>query len=248
MKGKEWTLAEIQYIKDNYLCVPPTEIARHLGRSLSGVYNTASNLGIKKFKYYSPEESKFVRDNYKKMSYGEIARKLGRSYDSVRRHCKDILGLHRTFNEGKAIQDKYSMATRFKKGNLPHNTRYEGATSIRQKKGDPPYKYIRTSVGVWKLLHRVNFETKFGPIPEGKYLRCIDGNTLNCEPDNWKIITKDENLSMNSGRGELTDKYVLFTLSPNDKALRDKLKKHPELIELKRSQLKLKRTTDEYSN
>jgi hypothetical protein len=36
-----------------------------------------------------------------------------------------------------------------------------------------------------------------GPIPEGKILCCIDGDSLNCDPSNWELKTRAEHGSRN---------------------------------------------------
>lgn len=54
------------------------------------------------------------------------------------------------------------------------------------------YKYIRLEQGKWEFLQRYNWMNENGPIPEGKILCCMDGDSLNCEPGNWELKTRAE--------------------------------------------------------
>ena len=49
----------------------------------------------------------------------------------------------------------------------------------------------------WKLLHRLIWEEKNGPIPEGYIVGFRDGNKENCDPDNLVLMTMGENAVMN---------------------------------------------------
>src|SRR5690606_32199751 len=139
-----------------------------------------------------------------------------------------------------------TVRTRFKKGNLPHNTAdSDGEIRIRETKGRP-YKHIRISLGRWVHLHKHLWEQKNGPVPNGHCLWAKDGNSLNTDPDNWELITRKENRIRNSGSVALTDQAVAHYLSPRDKELREEIKaNYPELIEIKRKQLILNRTINE---
>jgi hypothetical protein len=101
---------------------------------------------------------------------------------------------------------RLSPDTEFKKGNEPHNTKYDGCISIRTHKRDnKKYKYIRISKGNWQLLNRYVWEQNNGPIPKGMIIRHIDGDTMNCQISNLKIISKAENLSLNYDREKMTE-------------------------------------------
>lgn len=106
---------------------------------------------------------------------------------------------HKPFNKGKRGLMGPNR-TSFKKGTKPKNAKYDGAISVRQKQGDPPYKYIRLKKGNWKLLHRHVWEQANGPIPRGHVVRFIDGDTMNCELSNLQLITMAENMTRNYNR------------------------------------------------
>ena len=107
---------------------------------------------------------------------------------------------HVPFNKGKKQSDymsekqiSRSKATRFKKGNIPHNTKYDGHERIT-KDG---YIEVRIEIGNYRLKHLVEWERKKGKLPKGHCLWCIDGNKMNTSPDNWELITRKENLKRN---------------------------------------------------
>lgn len=108
-------------------------------------------------------------------------------------------------NKGKKLQEfmtvegiKNSTATRFRKGNAPHNTRKDGDISIRQDKTGRSYQYIRVALAKWVLLHAHVWEQANGKVPEGSIIVFKDGNTMNTELSNLECITKAENMARNT--------------------------------------------------
>lgn len=76
---------DTQYIKDNYWSMSPSEIAKNIGRTESGVISKAFEMGASKFERaaFSEEDEQFIRDNYRKMLYKDIAKHLGRKPISI---------------------------------------------------------------------------------------------------------------------------------------------------------------------
>lgn len=103
-----------------------------------------------------------------------------------------------SWNKGKSM--RLSPATEFKKGQLPHNAKHDGAISIRAGKSGKQYKYIRVGLSKWVLLHRQVYQQHFGTIPPGMLVTFVNGNSLNCEPTNLKLISKRENALRNANR------------------------------------------------
>ncbi|QTE36002.1 HNH endonuclease signature motif containing protein [Mucilaginibacter gossypii] len=139
--------------------------------------------------------------------------------------------------------------TRFKKGHLPHNTRTDFEISVRMDKTGIPYQYIRVSLGKWELLQRHVWEQHHGKIPPKHVIAFRDKNSLNCDISNLELLSMAENALRNSGTINLTDTTVAHYLATKsrkvDLDLKAELLKHPELIELKRNQLLLKRAIKE---
>lgn len=99
-------------------------------------------------------------------------------------------------NKGKKFPGTGNKAS-FKKGNEPHNTLYNQATRVRKNNQGRSYLYIRISKSNWEFMQKWRWMNEVGPIPEGMLLRCINGDTLNCDPANWKLITRAENARLN---------------------------------------------------
>lgn len=98
-------------------------------------------------------------------------------------------------NKGRSMPySAASAAHRFKKGGLPHNTRYlgherisrEGYVEISVAETNPHTGYERRYVA----KHRHLWEQANGPLPEGHALKCLDGDKLNTDPSNWEAIPR----------------------------------------------------------
>lgn len=85
----------------------------------------------------------------------------------------------------------------FKKGNRPHTYKGPGHEYV-DKDG---YVYIIVEDGVRYpscpnrttrpvLKHRLLWEKKHGSIPNGRVLKCLDGDKTNCDPSNWELIPR----------------------------------------------------------
>jgi hypothetical protein len=113
------------------------------------------------------------------------------------------------FNKGAKMPfNPNSAATRFKKGNLPHNTHYlghervskEGYVEISVAEANPHTGYERRYV----LKHRHLWEQANGPLPDGMCLKCLDGDRANTDPANWEAIPRAILPRLNGGRFKTT--------------------------------------------
>lgn len=102
---------------------------------------------------------------------------------------------HVPANNGKKMPfNANSAATQFKKGQLPHNTKYLGherlskdgyvEISVDQINPHTGYerRYVAKHVWLWEKAH--------GPVPKGMCLKCLDGNRTNTAPSNWEAIPR----------------------------------------------------------
>jgi len=100
-------------------------------------------------------------------------------------------------NKGKEMPPEVRakcMATAFKKGNPPHNTRYlgherlsqDGYVEVSVAETNPHTGYERRYV----LKHVHEWQKVNGPVPEGHALKCLDGNRQNTDPSNWEAIPR----------------------------------------------------------
>jgi len=100
------------------------------------------------------------------------------------------------WSKGKKLPyNENSAKTQFKKGQLPHNTKFAGHEYIDLKDG-----YVRISIEEtnphtgferrYVLKHKHLWEQKNGKLPAGMCLKCLDGNRANAAPENWEAIPR----------------------------------------------------------
>jgi hypothetical protein len=238
MKRRIFTPDEIEYIMANYPSMRSDKMAEKLGCALYSIYNAANRLHLKK------SEEFLLSDES-----GRLNKKLA----NVGKPFRFTPG-HVPANKGQKMSEEVKQKvarTFFQKGHLPANTSFDGDIRIRDvskgKRYRRPYKYIRVSKANWRMLQVYNWENLYGPIPKDKIIVARDGDTLNCDPSNWMMVDRATHLDRNSGRSELTDKYVINKLSPRDRELRSIIATSPELINVKRNQLKLRREINEHA-
>lgn len=223
---KIWTSYEIKLLKKLYPDVQNPKLMIRFNCTESQLSNRSRKIGLRK-------SVEFMADpkNRNYFSAGSIPVNKGKKWDEFM---------------SKEAQDK-SRKTTFKKGNIPANTLYDGIITIRhnhKERNYPPYMWIRISVAEWKMYHVYLWEKENGPVPKGHIIIFRDGDTMNVELSNLEKITKAENLDRNGHwkARELTDEYVAMVLSYRNKELKKELLKTPEILEVHRLNIKLKRT------
>lgn len=157
-------------------------------------------------------------------------------------------------NKGKKQSDYMSReaiertkATRFVKGQIPPNKAHynDGDITIRHRvdrPGSKPHKYIRIKLRVWQELQIFNWEKINGKIPKGHVLACKGGDTLNCDPSNWYLLSMADNARRNSASTNLPDGYVARTIAgKNGGHLMEEILANKELITAKRTTLLINR-------
>lgn len=140
-------------------------------------------------KHYTSQEIEFIKNNLDKGNK-ELGKLLGRSADSIKERML-ASGLKRTKLQVSNLRKKPNTG-QFKKDSIPHN--YKGGEFL-SKDG-----YVVKSVGKCrqKLKHIYEWEKINGPLPKHHCLRCVDGNILNTSPSNWQLITRKENMLLNT--------------------------------------------------
>ncbi len=244
---RAWTKKEDKILRDLYSDNDMISIQRLIKRSDRSIYTRAKNFGLHK----SPEYMEKI--NQERNDKLTIAGKKSRFNKG-----------HEPHNQGKT-GIRVSPKSEYKKGNLPSNTLYDGAITVRNDRSQKTglvthYKYIRIRKAVWVLYQRYVWEQRNGKIPRGYVVRFKDGDTMNCDINNLECISMAENASRNANREKakqsmqlnreegyetpserLTDNAVAGMLSFKNPEMRDLFKQNPELIELKRAQLLLNR-------
>jgi hypothetical protein len=218
---------ELDFIRANYLTIPEKTMATALGRSDSFVRGRMKAMGLT-----VPREIVEQRKIDSQIKKGSVPPNKGKKQAE--------------YMTAETIER--TKATRFQKGQIPHNAIgfKNGDVSIRADKRGVKYKHIRISRGKWQELQRYNWEKKYGPIAKGMVLRSKNGDQLNCKPSNWMLITKADNARLNVNHENPSDSRVASYLAGRGKKhLVEAFLEQPELLDIKRKQLLLKRTINE---
>jgi hypothetical protein len=182
-KRRYWTEGEMVSMRELYPFLPTFVVARQLRRTESSVNGKALEMGLKKHPSY-----------YVKYGGGRLS-----GYDW--RNCRTCFTPgHTPWNKGKKGWQAggKSVETRFKKGQLPVQTLYDGAIRVRTDNRGVPVKFIRIAQAKWEYLSRYTWQQHNGPIPPGYNIVHRDGDSMNCNIENLECISRAENMRRNS--------------------------------------------------
>lgn len=111
---------------------------------------------------------------------------------------------------------------RFKKGQAPHNTKYNGY----ERTDADGYIYIRVAQGRFELKHRHVWEQANGPIEKGMNLVFKNENKHDCRLSNLELITNAELMQRNTIHNYPEEmKTAIRTLSRLNKKIKNYGKK-----------------------
>jgi hypothetical protein len=227
-----FTEAEDNYLRENFDKITYGEIARRLNISYSIIQR-------------------------------RINKKLGLKLSAEIYHERHYKGCfkkgQKSWNKGCHTIHKGSEKSWFKKGHQPANTLFDGAIVIRfdhynRSIDARPIKFIRVNKGKWVEYQKYIWEKHNGPIPKGMVIRFKDGDSMNTDINNLMLITKAQNLMMNKpddlyttrcASKNLTDGYIAGQLARGNKELKEELLKNKPLLELRRAEIKFKKTLKE---
>ena len=185
------TIDQSNYIKEKAMTTPLKRIAKEIGRSATFVKSEMIRQGI-----VVPKE---IREQFRSNSYFKKGKK--------------------PWNKGKPINEwmseeaiEKSKKNRFKKGEIPHNTKSDFETSIRTDNKGYRYYHIRVKKSKWLLYHRWLWSQINGEIPPGHNIQFIDGNTLNCTIDNLYMTNRKNQLIINKRGGNKIPHYLKKTI------------------------------------
>lgn len=184
MLRKPFTPEEVEQIRLLYPDHSTREIAQLLGRKEYSINGKAFSMGLRK----TAEHIKRInRDNV----------------DNLRIHGKahQFSKGHVPANKGRKMSPKiYERCrnTMFRKGHKPHNTRHDGAESIRMYKNGHRYIHVRIAEGKWIPKHIQVWTQANGPVPNGCNIIFRDGDTLNCALENLECISDAELMRRNT--------------------------------------------------
>lgn len=157
---------------------------------------------------YTGEEIQFLRD----FTYGHTHKDVTEAFNNK-------FGTNLSVSSIKGILQRNKIKTgsngQFKKGSIPYNKgKHTGGWEPTQfKKGHHPvnhkpvgseridkdgYTLIKTAEpNIWKLKHRVIWESVYGPIPKNHTVIFKDGNKLNLKIDNLMLVDRRKLLILN---------------------------------------------------
>ena len=138
-------------------------------------------------------KSQWKRIRNKKLSQGSIKNRFQKGHKPWQAGRK---GIH------------LSPATEFKKGHLPANHKHVGSIRIvtRERQGRiNQYREIKVSGIIqgrhkWIPYARYLYEQKYGPIPKGHFPVHVDGDSMNDELDNLRIVDRKGHLALQMQR------------------------------------------------
>jgi len=185
---RPWQEHELRKLKAFYANVPTADLAQVLKHAKSSVYNKARSLGLRK----SPE----------------LIAAMGSKYSQ---HPKAVAQRYKKGNvpPNKGIKGWQaggrSHETRFKKGHMPQTWKPVGSERMPHiSKGDDTiYVKISDKRNVsayknWKSKHQLIYEQHHGPVPKGHFVRFKDGNNRNFDINNLILVSRSQNMRMNS--------------------------------------------------
>jgi len=198
-------------------------------------------------KRYTPEEDLYIKENFEIRTLDSMALALGRTMGSVAGRCirlglkltdelkqqRRMIGIEAGWRHGENTRFKKGHITwnkdtkgltkannfSYKKGNLPHNTKFDGCITLRsihgktKDKSKTAYLFIRLDKGNWDLLHRHLWRLHYGEIPIDANVQFSDGNQLNCTIENLELVSKSTNMKRNSIQNLPSDMKEIIQLN-----------------------------------
>ena len=172
----------------------------------------------------TPEEIRqFVREHAAGIHNEDLAamvnEKFGTSHTKASiADLKYQLGVRSGINAGIKKGEHLSRATEWKKGHVPINKGTKGmfpttGGATRFKKGQKPHNYLPVGTevkntdgywkvkaadpNIWKMKHIFVWEQEHGPVPEGMIVTFLDGDHDHCTPDNLALISLEAHMRRN---------------------------------------------------
>lgn len=162
---------------------------------------------------YTQEEREFIKAFAPGRGHGEIAAGFNErfggslSVGQIKAYLKNnkiSTGRSGRFQKGDTPANKGTHRggwepTQFRKGNVPANHKPVGAESIKNI-GARGCRYVHVKVAEpnkWRMKHVLVWEKHNGPVPKGKVIIFLDGNQLNTDIENLRVISRGIHAIMN---------------------------------------------------
>lgn len=199
-----------EVIKEQYLQMPVKQLCKQLGKSSTWLKHRMALLGLK-----VPKEIAEARKAATQVKKGNIPFNKGKKAESYM--SKEQLEIFRK--------------NQFAVGNEPHNTKEDGAITIRntgRSCKNKPYKFIRIAKGQWEMLHVKMWREAKGEIPKGHVIYFKNGDAMDVRLDNLECISRGELAQRNRGRDYPKElKEAITVLNKLKKAIHEKHNSRP---------------------
>lgn len=189
MARHEWTIKEIDYLKEIYPTVDGNLIAEKLGLTYCQVVYKARSLGIRK-------DYSFLVEASKRLKEASIGTRFKKGMIPKNKGLKQV-----DYMNAETIEK--TAKTRFKKGMIPHNALPVGTEVLRyDKRYNKTYSLIKVE-GCKKLvfkqiqIYETHHKVKLKP---GENIIFKDRNTDNFSIDNLECVTDVELMKRNTIR------------------------------------------------
>lgn len=184
MKRKYWTDKEVEKLIRLYPTTLGADLAKMFECRINVLYDKAYKLGLKKDKEFMAE---VFRERMKDPNHG------GKKHQFKKVDIPANKGMKQEEYMTPASIDR-TKATRFKKGDVPLNTRPIGS----ERMDADGYTLVKVTDRNWKLKHRLIWEKTYGKIPKGYNIQFKDGNKQNMDISNLYMISRSNQMNENS--------------------------------------------------
>lgn len=183
---------------------------------------------------FTKEQVAFIKEQYKVYSHGELTIEFNKRFQTEIKpsqirsfvHNQGIqCGRNGRFGKGHVSWNKDlkgyigANVTSFKKGHVPPNRRTVGEERINvygyvEIKIDEPNPYVKGQMTRWKLKHIVVWKKEHGPVPDDYIITFLDGDKINCSPENLILITRKVHAYLNrNGYSDLSGELKMSAIA-----------------------------------
>ncbi len=179
-----WSEQELARLRHLYPRRPTKAVAAALGRPVWSINNKAFATGLRK----DPE---YLVRQFRRLSRNLLVH--GARFRFPKGHVPINKGVRGWYSGGRSSE------TWFKKGqpNARWKNDYPVGTLRVNSDGYIDMK-IKEGLRAWRQLHYILWEEAHGPVPKGHCLRFKDGDRLNVELKNLRLISRRQNMARNT--------------------------------------------------
>lgn len=261
----ELTKAEHQFLRDHWREMTDKQLLAAFNERFGcemtfgylRQYKRANDLIYQAQPAWTKEEVEFLKANYQRMGNVEMAAHFGWAGDQAGRKYGEKriwkkmkqLGLKRSPESILKLQSACGKRVA-KRGVEERKKAGKAATFTPHAKKEG--QRWQTKNGTWMIKHqgKIKFlarhlwEQAHGRIPRGFMVGHYNGDRTDTRLENLCLLTKEINARRNATRHiveEPGDNWIAGIMSHGNPELREKIKEHPELIELQRQRILLNR-------